>query len=558
MAYKPISEYGVIGDMHSAALVGSDGSIDWLCFPRFDSPSVFGAILDDARGGRFQIGPLGPFRSHQAYLPDGNVLATTFEAAGGTAAVIDFMPVCEDVTSCDHEVIRLVRCQEGHVDLLATFQPCLNYARDPTILQVEHGLALARQGQDCLSLSADVPLETQDGTVSARFGLDEGQWTAFLLRWQDDSPPAIRDYDVFGKLGKTQAFWHFVGHDWRYPGRWQDAVKRSMLALHLLLYVPTGAICAAATTSLPGVMGGQRNWDYRYCWLRDAAFTMDTFHRLGHTTYSEPYMEWLGALCLAQGENINSLYGIGREADPQVMGETVLDHLEGYRGSRPVRIGNQAFQQRQLDIYGEALLSLDSYQRAGGVITGMLWALAENLVEAAIRFWQEPDNSIWEIRAEPRDFTYSKLMCWVALDRGLRLARVLRRPVDYQRWRQAREAIKQDILEKAWNSQREAFVQTYGSQTLDASLLFMPIVGFLPGADPRVASTIRMIREELAVDGLVYRYRPDGTPDGLSGDEGTFTMCSLWLAGALAASGDLDGAQHVFRRVLDLRNHVGL
>ena len=331
-----------------------------------------------------------------------------------------------------------------------------------------------------------------------------------------------------------------------------------MLALHLLLYVPTGAICAAVTTSLPEALGGERNWDYRFCWLRDAAFTMDIFHRLGHTTYSEPYMQWLGVLSQAQGGDLNSLYGIGREAAPEVMEEIILDHLEGYRGSRPVRIGNQAFQQSQLDIYGEVLLSLDSYQRAGGVVNGMLWALAENMVEAAIRRWQEPDNSIWELRVEPRHFTYSKLMCWVALDRGLRLARVLRRPVDYQRWRQAREAIKRDILEKAWDPQRECFVQAYGSRHLDASLLFMPIVGFLPGRDPRLVSTIHRIEEELAVDGLVYRYRPEEAPDGLAGEEGTFTMCSLWLASALTACGDLDRARQVFQRVLDLRNHVGL
>ena len=559
MAYKPISDYGVIGDMHSAALVGSDGSVDWLCFPRFDSPSVFAAILDDEKGGRFRVAPSGEYRHDHYYLPDSNVLVTNFATDSGAASLTDLMPLCDDVTTSDHELVRIVRCQSGHVELEVLFEPRLDYARSHTEVTAQGRLALARHGDDCLSLSAGVPLEATDGAARGRFTIREGEWTAFLLRWQDDSPPAIEDYDVYGKLGKTQAFWRFVAHDWRYRGRWQELVKRSMLALHLLLYVPTGAVCAAVTTSLPERIGGERNWDYRFSWLRDAAFTMDVFHRLGHITYTRPFIEWLANLALGSGgEELNSLYGIGREADPHRMVEHSLEHLQGYRGSHPVRVGNAAFGQFQLDVFGEVILAFDSYHRAGGIIDDMLWVLAESMVEAAIRNWQRPDNGIWEFRTEPRHFTYSKLMAWVATDRGLRLARALKRPVDFDRWRKTRDAIKEEILKNGWDPQRGAFVQYYGGSNLDASVLFMPMVGFLPTSDPRMGATIDLIRKELGVDGLVRRYIPQEAADGLPGDEGTFTMCSLWLAGSLVTAGRVDEARALFERVISLRNHVGL
>ncbi len=559
MPYKPISDYGVIGDMHSAALVGSDGAIDWLCFPRFDSPSVFAAVLDDTRGGRFRVAPSGDFTREHHYLPDSNVLVTTFSTDSGSVSLTDFMPVGDDVTHCDHEVVRIVRCQSGRVDLEAIFEPRLDFGRNHTRIVVQDRLAVARDGTDCLALSAGVPLEPVDEGARARFTLGEGEWTAFLLRWQDGSPPVIDDYDVYGHLGKTQAFWRFVAHDWRYLGRWEELVKRSMLTLHLLLYAPTGAICAAATTSLPERVGGERNWDYRYCWLRDAAFTLDVFHRLGHTAYTRPFIEWLAHLALGSGgEDLHSLYGVAREMDPHTMTEVSLEHLSGYRGSRPVRVGNAAFHQFQLDVYGEVLLSFDSYHRAGGIIDDMLWVLAETLVESAIRNWQRPDNGIWELRSEPRHFTYSKLMAWAAVDRGLRLARALRRPVDFDRWRNVRDAMRQDILHNGWNAQRGAFVQYYGAANLDASVLFMAMIGFLPATDPRMAATIDLIQRELGADGLVRRYIPEQAVDGLAGDEGTFTMCSLWLAGSLVTADRIEEARALFEKVIALRNRVGL
>ncbi len=558
MAYKPISEYGVIGDMHSAALVGSDGSIDWLCFPRFDSPSVFAAILDEKKGGRFQIRPVGEFSRHHSYLPESNVLVTDLTTPSGSVSVTDFMPVSDQITDCAHEVVRLVRCQRGQVDMELLFEPRLDYARNRTELSVQGRVAVARKGNDCISLSSGVPLELEDSVVRSRFRMTAGQWTAFLLRWQDDSPVAIEDYDVYGWLGKTQAFWQFVAHDWQYAGRWEELVKRSMLALHLLLYVPTGAVCAAVTASLPERIGGERNWDYRFSWLRDAAFTMDVFHRLGHTSYTRPFIEWMAtlALCSDDGE-LHSLYRIGHEADGE-MTEYSLQHLEGYRGSRPVRVGNAAYHQFQLDVYGEVLLAFDSYHRAGGAVDDGLWNLAECLVEGALRNWHRPDNGIWEFRTEPKHFTYSKLMAWVAVDRGLRLARALKRPVDYDRWRKMRGLIRRDILEKGWSRRRRSFVQYYGSPNLDASLLFIPMVGFLSADDPRMNSTIDSIRSTLAVDGLLHRYLPEESVDGLPGEEGTFTMCSLWLAGSLVAAGRVEEARELFQKVIGYGNRLGL
>lgn len=557
MTYKAISDYGVIGDMHSAALVGVDGSIDWLCFPRFDSPSVFGAILDDERGGRFRICPSGQYRSTQEYAADSNILLTHFSTDTGAVDITDFMPISHDVMRSPHEVVRMVRCLSGSVEMDILFQPQFDYGRSSPEVSSSGRLAVARHGQHAVSLLSNGLLESQGAPGNSRFRLSQGEQASFLLTWENDSPR--EDWDPYTKLGRTDAFWRFVSHDWRYTGRWEKAVKRSMLALHTLLYVPTGAVCAAATTSLPEQIGGERNWDYRFCWLRDAAFTMDVFHRLGHTAYTRPFIQWLSRLALgSEVEAQHVMYGIGHEASPENMKELTLDHLEGYRGSRPARIGNAAFQQFQLDVFGEVMLALDSYQRAGGLMDEPMWALAESLVEAAIRNWQRPDHGIWEFRTEPKHFVFSKLMAWVAVDRGIRLAMALRRPVDFDRWRKTRAAIRQDILDKGWNPRRGSFVQHYGAENLGASLLFMPMVGFLPPNDPRVTSTIEAIRKELTVDGLVRRYLQDDVFDGVTGDEGTFTMCSLWLAGSLVAADRLDEAKAIFEKVINFSNHLGL
>jgi GH15 family glucan-1,4-alpha-glucosidase len=332
-------------------------------------------------------------------------------------------------------------------------------------------------------------------------------------------------------------------------------VKRSVLALHQLIYAPSGAICAAATTSLPGQIGGPRNWDYRFCWLRDAAFTLDIFHRLGHTADTSPFLSWLSHYSASIPQDVHTLYGIGYETEIR---EKVLDHLEGYKGSRPVRIGNAASTQVQLDIYGELLLALASYYRAGGHIDDTLWNLVERLIEAAVANWRQVDHGIWEVRGEQRHFVYSKVMCWVAVDRGIRLAQALSKPVDLARWRQAREAIRADVLANGFNRKLGAFVQSYGSDTTDASLLFLPMAGFLPANDPRMLATIDLIRRELTVDGLVRRYIPAEADDGVGTAEGTFTMCTFWLIGCLVLLGRLDEAQRLFEKVISFSNHVGL
>ena len=555
MTYRPISDYGVIGDMHSAALVSTGGSIDWLCFPRFDSPSVFAAILDDQRGGRFAIRPVGEYRSTQAYRPETNILLTTFHTDSGQATLTDFMPLAEDVTQSEHEVIRLARCEAGEVTLECLFQPRLGYAGAATRLTVEPRGAVATGDGAKLSLASPLPLQLQDDEARATFPLRSGETAAFVLRWDEEAPRPIADYDIPCKLGNTEAYWRLKTSDWHYRGRWSELVKRSVLALHQLLYAPSGAICAAVTTSLPGQIGGPRNWDYRFCWLRDAAFTLDVFHRLGHTDDTSPFLGWLSHFSSTFPDNLHTLYGIGYETDIE---ERVLDHLEGYRGSRPVRVGNAAGKQLQLDDYGELLLALASYYRAGGYIDDSFWRLAETLVEGAVANWRLPDHGIWEMRAERRHYVYSKLMCWVAVDRGIRLAQALGRPVDLARWRQAREAIRADVLANGFNPKLGAFVQSYGSNTPDASLLFMPMAGFLPAADPRMLATIDLIRRELSVDGLVRRYLPTQVDDGLGTDEGTFTMCTFWLIGCLVLLGRLNEAQRLFEKAISFSNHVGL
>ena len=534
MAYRPISDYGVIGDMHSAALVSQGGSIDWLCFPRFDAPSVFAAILDHDQGGRFAIQPPGEHHVSQEYLPDTNVLVTSFHTNGSRATLTDFMPMSDDITVSPHEVIRIVRCESGQMSLECLFQPRLDYGRSATALTPAPQGVVARNGSACLSLSSTVPIEVSNGAARATFTLRAGESAAFVLRWQEEEPRPLADYDIYGKLGSTEAYWRTVASDWHYQGRWSDAVKRSGLALHQLLYAPTGAICAAVTTSLPEQIGDHRNWDYRFCWLRDAAFTVDVFHRLGHTVDTSPFLSWLASFPLDSLDELQTLYGIGCETE---VPEYILDHFEGYRESRPVRVGNAAARQLQLDVYGEILLSLASFYRAGGYISDGLWALMEGVVEATVDNWHLPDHGIWEVRGERRHFVYSKLMCWVAVDRGIRLAKAMRKPVNIAKWQEARKAIREDILTRGWNERVGAFTQSYGSDALDASVLFMPLVGFIPGRDPRMESTILRIQRDLSVNGLVRRYLPSQADDGLDTDEGTFTMCTFWLVGCLIKLG---------------------
>ena len=553
MAYKPISDYGIIGDMHSAAVVGLDGSIDWLCFPRFDSPSVFAAILDDAKGGRFRLCPAGRYEIEQRYLTDTNILSTTFTTESGQVEVQDLMPIKENARESDYEVLRIVRGVRGSVEMTCLFQPRLDYARGRTELRAAPGGVVAEKDGARLSLASPVDLTIEDGDAQGVFTVREGEELVFQLQWDADRPPSTAGWRE--RLEFTISEWRAVVDDHTYEGRWQAEVRRSILALHLLIYLPTGAIVAAATTSLPEWIGGDRNWDYRFCWIRDAAFTLDVLHRLGHIGETVRFMEWLTEFCQSCGVHLQPLYGVHYEED---LTETTLDHLEGYRGSKPVRIGNGAATQLQMDIFGEVMVALATFHRAGGKITGPMWTTIESFVNAVINNWRRPGRGLWEMRGKPRHFVNSKVMCWLAMDRAIALAEALQKPVDLESWRALREEIHADVLANGWNERLQSFVQYYGADYTDAALLMMPMVGFLPPEDPRMRSTVRRIREELEVNGLLRRYPPDLTDDGFGSEEGIFIMCTFWLVGYLTFIGELDEARELFERVLTAGNHLGL
>jgi GH15 family glucan-1,4-alpha-glucosidase len=552
--YKPISSYGVIGDMHSAALVGLDGSIDWLCFPRFDSPSIFAAILDARRGGSFRLCPVAPFASKQTYLDDTNVLSTLFTTDRGKAEILDFMPLGEDPRYTEHHVFRVVKGITGEVPMECWYQPRLDYARGATHLTPCPRGVTAQKDSDRLVLASPVVLEVEQGLASAAFTVGKGEELVFALQWSDASEPP----DIGGwrqRLEQTCDMWRGIANSVKYEGHWQEVARRSVLALHLLVYMPTGALVAAVTTSLPEWIGGTRNWDYRYCWVRDASFIVDVLDRLDHTAETGRFLKWLTTECESCGINLQTLYGVEYEED---LKEAVLEHLEGYKGSKPVRTGNAASKQFQMDIFREAIVAVATFHRAGGEINDRLWATVQSFVDAVISNWDRPDCSIWEVRSRKRHFVYSKVMCWMAMDRAISIAEAAQKPADLRLWRKVRDEIREDILKRGWNDRLQSFVQYYGASHTDAVLLMMPLVGFLPPDDPRMQSTILRIRQELEVNGLLRRYQPHRADDGVGGEEGIFLMCTLWLAGCLTMIGDIGEATRLVERVLQQANHLGL
>jgi len=565
MAYKPIEDYGIIGDLHSVALVGIDGSIDWCCLPRFDSPSIFAAILDDKKGGYFKISPTGEVRRKQLYLPETNVLITRFFSDDGIAEIIDFMPIerrtLQGKRANYHQIVRRVSTVAGKVRFRLECYPAFDYAR------AEHRVRVYPQGAafvgpaGAVGLVSHRRLAVNGRGVEAEFSLDQGQSTTFYLRQVDHGSEANL---VIPEESGEEAFRHTVDF-WKrwlsrctYTGRWREMVQRSALVLKLLTYEPTGAIVAAPTTSLPEQFGGERNWDYRYCWLRDASFTIYGLMRLGLTQEAERFMGWLAQRCheLDPDGSLQPFYGIdGRRELP----EYALDHLDGYRGSRPVRIGNAAYRQSQIDIYGELLDSIYLYNKYGAPISYDLWRELQRLLEYVCKHWREPDHGLWEMRSEPRHYVYSKLMCWVALDRALRLANKRSFPADQERWLKIRDGIYLEIMERGWHPDLGAFVQSYESDELDASTLLMPMVFFVSPTDPRMLLTIEQTRKQLALDGLVYRYRPGADSlDGLRGREGAFSICSFWLVEAMTRAGQIEEARLMFEKMLGYANHVGL
>ncbi len=558
MSYKSISDYGIVGNMLSAALIGKDGSIDWCCLPRFDSPSVFAAILDDEKGGKFQIRPRGQFESGQSYLLNTNVLQTTFQTETGSVTITDFMPCYPDSQGRPvklHELHRLVDCTQGEVALEIVFEPKLDYARGSTLLDISKNGVTAKNGTGEIALSASVPFTLHENRALSQLILRPGEKAGFVLRHGSHRPHSLAVCNSAGKLEKTTAYWQRQAEGCVFSGPWREAIVRSYLVLHLMVYSPTGAIIAAPTTSLPEEIGGERNWDYRYAWLRDASLTINAFAYLGHGEEASGFMKWLLGVCGKCGPRTQILYDITFK-DP--LGEQSLNHLKGYRNSRPVRIGNGAYQQRQLDVFGEVLEAAHNHLNIGGDISRRAWGLLENFINAACALWQWPDSGIWEVRGGPHHFVHSKLMCWVAVDRGIKIAKKLRHKKNLRRWQKTAQEIRDEILSKGWNPKRRAFTQHYDTQSLDASGLLIPLFGFLPVSDERVKSTIELIINELSYNGLLRRYRTAETDDGLSGSEGAFLWCSFWLVRNLIRLGKLGEAKALYQRLLGYSNHLGL
>ncbi len=572
MAYQPIEDYGIIGNMHTAALVGLNGSIDWFCCPRFDSPSVFAAMLDDKKGGFFRIAPMGDRITHkQLYWPGTNVLITRFLSTDGVGEITDYMPVGERAKEDGyHRLIRRINVVRGTMRFRIECRPAFNYARD------EHETKLGPEGAAfhspglSLGLTSSVPLKQEGSGVVAEVTLHEGETTRFVLQRipaGEQCGFSLSEAEALELFKDTVDYWiRWLSHG-TYTGRWREMVQRSALALKLLTYEPTGAIVAAPTCSLPEGIGGERNWDYRYTWIRDAAFTVYGLLRIGFTEEAGKFMDWIEARCheLESDGHLQIMYGIdGRHT----LTEETLDHLDGYRGSRPVRIGNDAYGQLQLDIYGELMDAVYLSNKYRSPISYDLWYELRRITNWVCDNWQRKDEGIWEVRGAPQHFVYSKLMTWVAVDRALRLADKRSFPADRERWSKVRDQMYEEIMVKGWNAKRQTFVQHYGSESLDAANLTMPLIFFLSPTDSRMLKTLDATcrpphKGGLVSNSLVYRYNVEHTDDGLEGEEGTFNICTFWLVEALTRAGRTDRkrlvtARLMYERMLGYANHLGL
>jgi GH15 family glucan-1,4-alpha-glucosidase len=562
MSYQPIENYGIIGDLHTVALVGMHGSIDMMCLPHFDSPSVFAALLDEEKGGRFSIAPcLDDARHKQLYLPDTNVLITRFLSEQGVAEVSDFMPIEEGEHI--HDLVRRAKTVRGEVRFRMVCAPRFDYARAThTAEKQQDGLLFNSRGPDgtVLRLRSSVPVRIVDGDAVAEFVLRAGESASFVLEQSGaggDSPSGCPGY-IPESFKSTVNFWRAWLRRSNYTGRWREMVNRSALTLKLLTSATHGSIVAAPTFGLPETIGGERNWDYRYTWIRDASFTLYGLIRLGYTEEAAAFMRWIEARCgeLNPDGSLQIMYGIDGRHE---LTEETLPHLEGYMGSSPVRIGNGAYDQLQLDIYGELMDSVYLYNKYGEPISYDLWKNLVRLIDWVCANWQRPDEGIWEVRGGVQEFLYSRLMCWVAIDRGLRLALKRSFPAPHARWLQVRDTIYLDIFKNFWSKEKRAFVQSKGSQSLDAASLLMPLVKFIGPSDPRWVSTLEAIERELVDDSLVFRYKiGDSAADGLSGEEGTFSMCTFWYVECLSRLGDLAKARFYFEKMLGYANHLGL
>ncbi len=567
MAQRPIESCGVIGDLHSVALVAMDGTIDWCCLPQFDSPSVFATLLDETKGGYFKLSPEQTGTNRQMYMPETNVLLTRFLRTEGVGEVIDFMPVRDDrerhSKAVMHEIVRIARAIRGAVRFRLECLPAFNFARTPHRATVTDGGVLFETETDRIVLLGPGPWHIQEGKASVQFTLQPGETAEFALRYvtKDDGDGLKAPIEGERWMNETLAYWRGWLSQCRYEGRWRENVLRSALTLKLLTHHPTGAIVAAPTCSLPEEIGGERNWDYRYTWVRDAAFTVFVLIRLGFTEEATAFIAWLAERIHeqdgAQGP-LNTMYSIDGSSE---LTEYTLDNLAGYRNSRPVRVGNAASNQLQLDIYGEMMDAIYLSDKHVAPISYDLWERIVGVLNWVAKNWEQPDDGLWEVRSERQNFVYSKLQCWVALDRGLRLAASRSLPLDRDRLEKERDRIFASIMKHGWDPKQQSFVQSYESTSLDASSLMMPVVMFIAPKDPRMLSTLDRTMEKLVSDNLVYRYQLDGelaTKDGLTGHEGTFSMCTFWLVDALARAERLEEARFIFEKMLTYGNHLGL
>jgi GH15 family glucan-1,4-alpha-glucosidase len=559
--YPPIGDYALIGNCHGAALVARDGSVDWCTFHRFDSRPVFARLLDRARGGFLRVAPVGDAQVTRRYADGTNVLETTFRTARGVVTVVDCMPITTEAgrEEPQHSLIRIVRCDEGEAEIELECCPRFDYGLTmPRMDVVAEGLGLVYGGADGLVIDTDFPLAQTElcgcaGTISLRKG--ERRWA--VVRYAEphllEATAARRPADVDGLVEGTVRFWRDWTAQCTYAGPFGAAVSRSALVVKALSNAPTGAIVAAPTTSLPEEIGGERNWDYRYVWLRDVAMNLYALYELGYSEEARSFMAWVRRTTAGRVDEVQPVYGIGGE---HLIFESEVPGLDGYRGSRPVRIGNAASSQFQLDVYGELLDTAWLYHKHGGEIDPVFWELLRGVVDLVDECWERPDRGIWEVRGEPKHFVSSKVMAWVAVDRGIRLARRLGLPADLDRWRELRRRIRETTERNGVDPRTGAFVRAFGESSLDASALLVPLVRFLPADDPRVKATAARVESELCRDELVYRYvdRDDGVPGG----EGAFVICSFWLVDNLAMMGETARARTLFEQILDRANDVGL
>jgi GH15 family glucan-1,4-alpha-glucosidase len=569
--YPNISDHGLIGDLQTAALVTTDGAVDWFCCPRFDSPSVFGSLLDADRGGHFRIGPdRADYVSRQLYLPETAILTTRFMTADGVGEVHDFMPVTTGEATSQHRLVRMLRVPRGTMQFAMDLQPRFDYGRQPHKLTVTETGAMFEAGDLHLTLHTVGPedgrdrvggpqLSPENDCLRATWILNEGDTAGVILESMGGQPRSIDPAELSGLFEQTSRFWRKWLRHSTYRGRWQDLVARSAMTLKLLTYGPTGAPIAAATTGLPEQLGGERNWDYRYTWIRDASFSIDALLVLGYTDEAAAFGYWLMRRLNEQaGTSSGPLKVMYRVDGTSDLTEETLDHWEGWRGSRPVRIGNGAADQLQLDIYGEAMDATLRADDRGLPVGHRTWEAISDTIDWLCRHWDQPDEGIWETRGGRRNFTYGRFQCWVAFDRAIRLAQRHGRPARLMRWMTERDRVYADIMDRGWHPQIGAFTQHYDTDVLDSSLLLMPIAGFVTPRDPMWLSTLDAMDRELVSDSLVYRYNPSASPDGLSGAEGTFSLCTFWYVEALARAGRLEDAAITLLKMSTYANHLGL